>query len=122
MTIFIDGPASGQVLKLQRAPVFLRVVEDTWTGKFDALDQLYDNPQPDEKIHVYIITGQAGMVHVDRRNPETGKKEGLWFVSASYRYVGDVAADDEVRLFQKWQDWTEQNRGLVDVLSTINKP
>lgn len=52
MITFWDGPAKGEKLSLGRAPEFLRVVIDA-DGTIDALDQLDDQPEPDEEIYVY---------------------------------------------------------------------
>jgi len=58
MTTFEDGPAKGQHLSLQRAPKFLRVVEDG--GKWDALDQPTDEPRPGETLYAYRISSEVG--------------------------------------------------------------
>ena len=52
-TRFIDGPAKGVVLDLERTPHYLRVVHDSETWQWDALDQLDDEPKPTETIFVY---------------------------------------------------------------------
>ena len=60
MIQFLDGPAKGTSLCLNRAPMFLRVVIDP-RGQVEALDQLDDTPEADEKIHVYRCTrGEGG--------------------------------------------------------------
>lgn len=52
---FTDGPAEGVTLPaLRRLPVFLRVVQDAASGKWDALDQLEDEPREGEVVHVYV--------------------------------------------------------------------
>jgi hypothetical protein len=63
MTTFEDGPAKGQTLMLQRAPLFLRVVIDP-SGKVDALDQLTDKPASNEKIFAYVLTAEPGRFHI----------------------------------------------------------
>ncbi len=46
------GPADGQEFICSRAPVLIRVVKSQ-SGRWDCLDQLDDEPQPREKIHLY---------------------------------------------------------------------
>ena len=63
MTRFLDGPAAGNALMLRRAPLFLRVTIDAAGGKVDALDQLDDDPQDGETVHVYRqLPGTRSMV------------------------------------------------------------
>ena len=62
MTTFIDGPAKGQHLALKRAPRFLRVV--VADGKWDALDQIEDEPRPGELVYAYEVHGPVGSCHI----------------------------------------------------------
>jgi hypothetical protein len=95
MTTFIDGPAKGEVLYLKRAPRFLRVTQNGIT--FDGLDQLADEPQETELIHVYQITGPiAGIVTTTR---------GV-FPVAQYRFFQPPPPDSHVRQNHAWRGWT----------------
>lgn len=102
MVIFLDGPAAGQQLLLRRAPPLLRVVVDGATGKLDALDQLDDDPEVGEIIHVYQRAGDSEAVFLCSRGPGPS---GRYF-NATYRHVPDVDVDGEGlehRLL--WQNW-----------------
>jgi hypothetical protein len=66
MSKILDGPAAGAFLSLGRSPYFLRVVRKPG-GKWDALDQLDDTPEPDEEIHVYRQK-QGPMAELVRRS------------------------------------------------------
>ena len=100
MTTFQDGPAKGQTLMLRRAARFLRVVEQG--GKFDALDQISDKPQPLEKIYAYEIVGTAGMCHI-RRTGGCG-----FYAMANYKLVEPQPSDAEMRETKAWHDWCER--------------
>lgn len=103
MTRFTDGPAAGKTLCLRRAPVFLRVVIDG--EDIDALDQLDDKPEPNEKLYVYIRDGDAGSVHIDGRDPKTGKRFGRWMMTAKYKLYATQPDDATLRDFAKWSEW-----------------
>lgn len=101
MTTFEDGPAKGQRLMLKRAAHFLRVVEAN--GKWDALDQPTDTPQPGEKLFAYEITGKPGMVHLN-----CGGGRGGSYPIATYRFLKEQPSDAEMRDAQAWGRWCEQ--------------
>ncbi|HEY1187150.1 MAG TPA: hypothetical protein VGE74_05800 [Gemmata sp.] len=102
MTRFTDGPAAGVVLSLRRAPLFLRVVRDA-AGKFDALDQLADEPAVDESLTAYVLAGEPSVMFLDWT--EKGKRRGGRFVSASYRHVPDQPPDWVMRDQGAWRAW-----------------
>ena len=97
---FLDGPACGEVIDLQRAPHFLRVVIDA-DGKVDALDQLHDSPKPDEAIHVYLRQGKPHMVHM-LCSPRS--KSG-WHLMADYKLYHHQPSDIESREENAWREW-----------------
>lgn len=103
MTTFEFGPAHGQTLLLKRAPFFLRVVR-TPAGKFDALDQLNDQPDAQETITVYRKLSESGWVHVCGRGG--GAVSGR-FVIARYRLHGEQPADETARSVREWRKWCE---------------
>lgn len=100
MTKCLDGPAAGQVLLLQRAPVFLRVVLDP-AGKFDALDLLDDEPAANETIFVYrLVAHSRRSAHINM-----GRKGCGWYRGGDYRLTvqpGDAITRDRAA----WQSWT----------------
>ena len=110
MTHFLDGPAKGRVLELQRAPVMLRVVMEVVKGSphFDALDQLDDTPEPSEFIYLYKLASNDGVMHVDGRDPKTGKRYGRTVRMNSYRLYPDPPADEILRDTQRWREWCER--------------
>ena len=99
---FLDGPAAGAILNLQRAPLFLRVViaDD---GTVDALDKVDDVPRPDETIHVYLLdksSVSSGFVC------SRGKRRGCErFLSAEYSLFHDQPTDNDARNNAAWSEW-----------------
>lgn len=102
MTTFQDGPAAGQTLQLQRAPIYLRVTEEG--GTFDALDQLHDEPKPTERLYCYVLAEVPGHCHV-LRSP---RHLSGWQTIAKYRFVDPQPTDDQMRATPAWRDWTNQ--------------
>jgi len=95
MTTFEDGPAAGITLFLKRSPIFLRVVQNGTS--FDALDQLTDEPEYTEIIHVYILVAppQAWTIGPGGCHPV-----------CRYRYANPQPDDTVVRDTQSWRAWT----------------
>lgn len=112
MIIFKGGPANGVVLPLQRVPILLRVVRANGSSdKWDALDQLNDEPGSDESIYLYLVDGQPQWIHVDGRDAKTGRRWGRTCYYGSYQYVTDQPADAEMRTNEAWRRWCEANKG-----------
>jgi hypothetical protein len=106
VTRFEDGPAQNTALSLRRAPYYLRVVMKD--GKFDALDQLEDTPAADEQITVYFLKSNDGFVHVDGRDPKTGKRFGRTETMATYKLCPVQPDDATVRSTMLWQAWCQE--------------
>src|SRR5207253_760428 len=98
---FLDGPASGQSLLLRRAPLYVRVVR-TAAGKWDALDQLGDEPAFCEAVFAYRRTGRPGWVHICG-----GKARGR-FQTGDYRFVLAQPDEDTLRDQSRWRQWATQ--------------
>lgn len=96
MTRFEDGPAKGQVLMLKRAPYFLRVTEAD--GKWDALDQLDDEPSLSERLFAYELMGKPGVVFM---------RPGGTYPAALYRFVERQPTDLQMRDGRAWALWVE---------------
>lgn len=103
MTTFDDGPAKGQLLRLKRAPFFLRVVEDN--GKWDALDQFEDHPKPHEKLYAYKCKEHPGVCHLHMAGGRGG-----WYAVATYLFVKNQPSDSDMRTEDAWHQWCEQHR------------
>lgn len=99
MTRLNGGPAAGQILLLQRAPLFLRVTQNA-DGRWDALDQIDDTPAFDERIHAYVRTGVSGSAHIN-----LGRKGGMWCAVSEYRYMEEQPPDEVMRHNNRWQEW-----------------
>lgn len=110
MTRFLDGPAANVTLSLARVPIALRVVErgDGSARSFDALDRLDDSPKPDETIHVYVLVGQPGWMHMDGRD-RNGRRFSRTVQTGTYRFF-ETPRDEDVREAGAWRDWVEANR------------
>lgn len=101
-TRFIDGPAEGKRLSLQRDPLFLRVVVDG-RGKVDALDLLDDVADPSERIFVYRQFANHGRAFFCTR----GKGCQLENMN-SYTLYHEQPADEVLRDNAKWAEWCQQ--------------
>lgn len=108
MTTFINGPAVGVSLLLQRAPLYLRVVQGP-DGTWDALDQLGDTPKSDETIVVYEMVGEPSRMHVQRR--EGGRRVCGWYEGGSYRLIVPQPDDTAVRATSAWRAWVSDRVG-----------
>lgn len=122
MTRFEDGPAKGQVLMLQRAPLFLRVSFDGSPGrialeadKWDALDQVEDSPKASEVLYAYYRTGSHGRAFIDFG----GAKKHLsgLYTSASYLYMSEQPPQAVMASNEAWREWTmeRRNQALTDL-------
>jgi hypothetical protein len=109
---FLDGPAKGTVLNLQRAPLQFRVVIDR-DGTVDALDQLDDSPKPSEAIHVYLRQGAATCYHVLC----TPRRLSGWRVAADYLLYDRQPNDDVARDEHAWREWAARRLKTDDFLS-----
>lgn len=109
---FRDGPAAGASLDLRRAPVMLRVVVGP-RGKVDALDQLDDVAEPNERIFVYRLDGGVQHFHIkSSRRGESG-----WRVSAHYRqhlFHPPPPPDEVLRDNRRWVAWCLEHRDRLD--------
>lgn len=101
VTRLLDGPAVGAALMLRRAPIYLRVVVDAAAAKTDALDQLDDEPEPHETVHVYRqVEGTRAIVCI---------RPGGCYHGADYVHVPDVDGES-VRDTAAWREWAEAQR------------
>jgi hypothetical protein len=98
-----DGPAAGQTLLLRRAPLYLRVVFNLATRKWDGLDQLGDTPQPGELIYAYRRVAKPGSCMLDWT--EKGRRRGGCFAVASYAVVADPPDEATLRATEAWRQW-----------------
>lgn len=102
MAQFLDGPAAGVSLLLNRAPYFLRAVVDS-KGNWDALDQGDDLPKPDETIYVYrILVATASRFHLCSRG--RGGVPSGWYTEGQYKLV-ELQPSQEIlrRDFDAWR-------------------
>ena len=108
MTRFVDGPAEDVRLVLQRSPVFLRVALGL-EGRWDALDQIDDTPEPDENMYVYRLHGTPGVAFVDYPDRQ-GRRAGHRCMIAEYRYWPDQPEDSDMRTTEAWQLWCKTQK------------
>ncbi|MGL4462268.1 MAG: hypothetical protein ACRDD1_04090 [Planctomycetia bacterium] len=106
MTTFVDGPAKGVVLELNRLPKLLRVVRNS-AGGWDALDQLDDVAKPDEKIFVYRRCTPVTKVHFLFAKKRNGSR-GEWVRYADYRHTDLLVSNtNRFRDNTQWRAWAE---------------
>jgi hypothetical protein len=104
MTRFLDGPAKGVTLLLHRAPRILRAVRDPG-GKWDALDQLGDVPEPNEAIYIYLLAGRPAVAHIS-----LSRGRGGFYPLAEYRYSAvQPGPEVDVRDTAGWRRWSREN-------------
>jgi len=89
-------------LQLQRTPMFLRFVWDVKANTWDALDQLDDEPRPEEHVFAARLAG-TGSMHVD--GVRGGKRAGWWLRTATYELVEPQPDDATMRDTTQWQAW-----------------
>lgn len=106
MIQFLDGPAKGQLLILERLPHFLRAVRSV-DGAWDALDQIDDEPRPDEAIYAYVMVGEPGIMHVDGRRD--GKRWSRTSKTATYRLCEHQPSDGVMRTAEFWRAWCHKH-------------
>jgi hypothetical protein len=109
MTTFEDGPAKGQRLMLKRVAVFLRVVFDATSDKWDALDQLDDVPMNNEKVYAYTLVSCHGMCHINSR-----RGSGFYPIS-HYRLVAEQPPEIVMRHLNTWAQWAKQQPPRPDL-------
>lgn len=109
----LNHPLFRVILSLKRVPAYLRFTVK-WiarcTREWDALDQLDDQPLPDEMIFVGRLA-KKGSMHLDRT--VNGRRIGEWFQTADYEPVAEQPPDDVLRDNAKWAEWC-QSRFPID--------
>ena len=108
MMTLTDGPAEG-FYAVPRAPHFLRAVVDQDGGK-DVLDQLDDQPEPGETIHVYRCTNrQDDAVTMVMMSGKNGRgRRCVPSVVAEYQHMPDIDGD-AMRNTAAWRAWAAEN-------------
>lgn len=103
MTKFLNGPAAGKLLVLRFAPDFLRVTRRS-DGEFDALDSPSDVAEDGETIFVYAKASQDSSGFLDYTD-KRGRRQGVQFTGATYRYLEAQPEDAVARDNGKWEAW-----------------
>lgn len=115
--ITLDGPAADTFM-VKRAPIWLRAVVDTVSGKKDVLNELEDKPSVTEKIYVYKRQGEASTVHL-LMSPRS--KSGF-YAMATYKYQPGIDGE-ALRETDAWQKWvTEHVDFKVDMKTGLEVP
>ena len=103
MIEFKGGPAHDATLSLRRIPILLRVVVDA-DSVVDALDQLYDQPRPGERVFVYKRVSHSSYHLKSSCRSLTG-----WHWSAVYHFVDMPIEVATVRSTDAWRRWAHAN-------------
>lgn len=96
-----DGPAAGSYA-VKRAPLYLRAVSPVEGAKdvaTDVLDQWEDTPREFERVSVYLRSGEAGTVHINR-----GRRGSGFYATGQYHHLADVDGE-QLRDFDAWRAW-----------------
>lgn len=93
----------GVELAPRRAPIFLRIVQDETSGRWDVLDLPDDTPSPSETLHVYkrvpgTFQSGAGVFACTRGH---GCHHGT--DSGDYRHVS--IEGERFRYTDPWREW-----------------
>lgn len=112
MTKFLDGPASGVILTLQRVQIMLRVVRDKLTGEWDALNDPADMPKETEEIFVYrMVPGTHVRMHICR----SPRRLSGWVEGGEYRLWPEQPGPEHTRTIEAWRAWCDANKpSLMD--------
>lgn len=110
MFSFLDGPAKGANLNLARAPLFLRVVIDSRDNKVDALDQLTDEPNLCEQVHVYRLAEPVSRGFACSRGRGCST-----FIVAKYLLHDEQPSDAVARDREAWPVWAKQQAAAAQV-------
>lgn len=107
-TVRLRHPLFRTTLFLHRVPKYLRFVyTDTATcaRKWDALDQLDDEPNDGEHLLAAILANRSAM-HVSYT--EKGRRRGEWWKTADYELVSPQPDEATMRDRDRWRDWCQQ--------------
>jgi hypothetical protein len=111
-----DGPAAGRYT-VRRAPHFLRAVVHDISGQRDLLDQLNDEPTPNEDVFVYEAV--PGTIF----DPDTLARTGTFLcpppaASGRYRHRADVDGET-LRTTEAWRAWARVQPATVALLDGV---
>jgi len=115
----ISGPADGQTVAIDRAPFFLRIVQDS-DGRIDALNELSDQIREDEVAHAYWCDEIIGRVHVCCRG---GRGSG-WRTIGTWRHLDEQPPQEVLRSNVAWAHWCDEQaagREIAEVRSMLQK-
>jgi hypothetical protein len=110
----LDGPAMGKDFLVRRCPIFLRVVErpdestlpglDPNAAAWDVLDQLEDEVDRVETVHVYArVAGTWSRAMID------GPKIRGCYEFGEYRHVPTMPEEEaELRDNDRWARWVQR--------------
>lgn len=85
---------------LKRTPIFLRVTEKF--GRFDALNEPMDTPEPGETLHAYIMAEHVGNCHINIR----GGRGGFYPV-VNYRHLSNQPDQATMKSSEAWAGWVD---------------
>ena len=100
-----DGPAAGSYA-VTRAPKYIRAVVGP-LGKRKVLDQLTDDPNPTERVYVYVRVDKAGTIRLG-----VGGRRAVIDQVGTYRWLA-VVDGDALRDRQAWRNWAIQHAGGI---------
>jgi|GEM_PF-3100556 len=103
---FIDGPADGGTLDVDRPTIMLRVASGGIVCRILSND---DWPAPGEEVHAYIMCQRPATGFWDGRDPKTNRRIGGQFWHATYRLCKLQPTDFE----GTWYDWCEANEAAL---------
>ncbi len=101
MCKLLDGPGRGTTFCVSRCPVFLRVVK-SHRGIWDVLNELEDEPKPEEEIFPYQRVTQPYGAFID------GTGQHFYMGMADYQFINELVPDSTLRDTVLWQGWCKE--------------
>ena len=111
MIKFKDGPAAGAILSLRRAPLLIRAVQGP-RAKWDALDQVDDVVNNNERPYLYILAGPARMMHM-RCCGKGGKAASGFWAMGEYQLLPAPPDESILRDNTLYAEWCDANRDRI---------
>lgn len=108
--LFVDGPAEGHPLDLERDPIMLRVT--IGLNGVDALDQLEDEPAEHESIFVYMRVKDSETVALVDWADKGGRRRGAKLSIVEY-CLSPIQPTCLVRDTASWQVWCNENKDAI---------
>lgn len=114
---FLDGPAKDCGVRLNRAPIYLRMVRDRRTGAWDGLDKLDDFARTAEEIFAYKQVAYHGSGSWDGIDPKTRRRTGGRLHLCDYAVIEPQPDDATMRNNAAWRAWAQEQHEATTIVN-----